>query len=156
MTTEEPAIATNDPLHAADQMITTAWGQPISTLEATAIHHPDKDPLLRSVLHIRQTLASAYRTVYTHQEHLHTLTGSDVITSRYDLDRITASATALRVASTEAETATRAIEHLIHSRELADQARRTRAERRQAAATRTQGADSPAVPPSAPARTPHR
>lgn len=162
MTTEESAMSGNDPLAEADKMITAAWGQPISALTTIAMRRPVEDPLLRSVMHVRQTLASACTAVHTHQKRLHTLTGSDVITSRYDLDRITASAAALRVAGAEAETALRAIDHLTYSHELAGQTHRTHAERGRAAATtpaRRQEADGPAVPPpvpTPPARAPHR
>lgn len=124
------------PLADIDRMITTAWERPMAELEATAAHRPVEDALLRSVMRARQALIHADTTARAHQDRLHALTRPGVIAS-FDLDRITTSANALRVATAEADMAMRAITYLVDSRELADQAGRVSPGRVQAAVARS-------------------
>ncbi|WP_405466700.1 hypothetical protein OG783_28825 [Streptomyces jietaisiensis] len=124
------------PLAEIDRMITTAWERPMAELEATAAQRPVEDALLRSVMRARQALIHADTTARAHQDRLHALTSPGVIAS-FDLDRITTSANALRVATAEADMAMRAITYLVDSRELADQAGRVSPGRVQAAVARS-------------------
>jgi hypothetical protein len=143
------------PLAEIDRLITTAWERPMAELEATAAQRPVEDALLRSVMRARQALIHADTTARAHQDRLHALTSPGVIAS-FDLDRITTSANALRVATAEADMAMRAITYLVDSRELADQAGRVSPGRVQAAVARSipeslrgveVNTDSTALPP---------
>ncbi|MEU0112824.1 hypothetical protein ABZ137_03625 [Streptomyces bobili] len=68
-------------------------------------------------MHIRSSLVVSNNAVAVHQDRLHALTRSGHVPAFYDLDRITSSAIALRVAQAESRTALQAISHVIEARE---------------------------------------
>ncbi|MFF2078596.1 hypothetical protein ACFVXG_28065 [Kitasatospora sp. NPDC058162] len=79
-----------------------------------------------------------------HQDRLHALTRPGHVPAFYDLDRITASASALRTAYAESNTALQMIRHVVDARELALTAEGgPDAERVRAATTRTSQAARP-------------
>ncbi len=153
-------------LDHADAMIEEAWGRPLDELEAMAIRHPVEDPLLRSAMHIRSSLVVYSTAVAVHQERLHTLTGAGRVAAFYDNERITNSATELRVALAESRVALQSINHVIAARASAqespapaDRLARAAVARTSAAIKRT--ANPPAARPAtaaqpAPARGPGR
>ncbi|MFD5030261.1 hypothetical protein ACFWM0_07530 [Streptomyces sp. NPDC058405] len=98
-------------------MIEKAWGRPIDALETLSVRRPVEDPLLRSAMHIRSSLVVSNNAVTVHKDRLHALTRSGHVPAFYDLDRITSSAVALRVAQAESRTALQAISHVIEARE---------------------------------------
>jgi hypothetical protein len=158
----EDTVTQLGPLADIDRMISTAWKRPMAELEAAAAVRPVEDPLLRSVMRARQALIHADTTARAHQDRLHALTRPGVI-AQFDLDRITTSASALRVATAEADMAMRAITYLVDSRELADQAGRVSPGRVQAAVARSvpesmrgveANNDSAALPPPASPHSP--
>ncbi|MFD7052678.1 hypothetical protein ACFWBS_04725 [Streptomyces mirabilis] len=104
-------------LNQADAMIEKAWSRPIDALETLAVRGPVEDPLLRSAMHIRSSLVISNNAVAVHQDRLHALTRSGHVPALYDLDRITSSAVALRVAQAESRTALQAISHVVGARE---------------------------------------
>ena len=106
-------------LDQATAMIEKAWGRPVETLETLAVRHPSDDPLLRSALHIRAALVITNNAVAVHQDRLHALTRPGHVPAFYDLERITNSATHLRVAHAESHTSLQAISHVIEAREAA-------------------------------------
>ncbi|MFE4482097.1 MULTISPECIES: hypothetical protein [Streptomycetaceae] len=140
-------------LEHADTMIEKAWGQPIAELEKAAIRRPVEDPLLRAAMHIRGYLTVVSNSVAVHQERLHALTQPGHVPAFYDLDRITESASALRTAHAESNTALQAIRHVVDARELALQAQHgPDAERVKAASARSTHAPRPlALPAERPA-----
>ncbi|MEV6209570.1 hypothetical protein [Kitasatospora sp. NPDC051914] len=109
---------TTPPNHA-DAMIEKAWGRPIAELEKAAIRRPVEDPLLRAAMHSRSLLNIVANSAAVHQERLHALTRPGHVPAFYDLDRITESASALRTAYAESNTALRTIRHIIDAREAA-------------------------------------
>ncbi|MGJ5804972.1 hypothetical protein ACSCB1_38635 [Streptomyces europaeiscabiei] len=116
-------------LHQADAMIEKAWGRPIDALETLAVRRPVEDPLLRSAMHIRSALVVSNNAVAVHQDRLHALTRSGHVPAFYDVERITNSATNLRVALAESRIALQAISHVIEAREVAATADRAPAVR---------------------------
>lgn len=107
------------PLEQADAMIAAAWGRPIEELEALAPRRPVDDPLLRSAMHIRSSLVVWSNAIAVHQDRLHALTRPGHTPAFYDLERITDSASGLRIAHAESRTALQAISHVIDAREAA-------------------------------------
>ncbi|MFJ6381399.1 hypothetical protein ACIQI7_15585 [Kitasatospora sp. NPDC092039] len=105
-------------LEHADAMIEKAWGRPIAELEKAAIRRPVEDPLLRAAMHTRSYLTVVSNSVAVHRERLHALTRPGHVPAFYDLDRITESASALRTAHGESNTALQAIRHVVDAREL--------------------------------------
>ncbi|MFD8783784.1 hypothetical protein [Kitasatospora sp. NPDC059599] len=83
---------------------------------------PVEDPMLRAAMHHRAHLVVASNSAAVHQERLHALTRPGHVPAFYDLDRITASASALRTAYAESNTAVQMIRHIVDARELALQA----------------------------------
>ncbi|MEU6172739.1 hypothetical protein ABZ832_12500 [Streptantibioticus parmotrematis] len=103
-------------LDQADAMIEEAWGRPLDELEILAVQHPAEDPLLRSAMHIRSSLVVYSNAAAVHQERLHALTRTGRVPTFYDNERITTSATDLRVALAESRVALQAINHVIATR----------------------------------------
>ncbi|MFD5434777.1 hypothetical protein ACFWJ4_21810 [Kitasatospora sp. NPDC127067] len=146
MTTHTPEEPLSDAtaLEHADAMIEKAWGRPIAELEKAAIRHPTEAPLLRAAMHTRSHLTVVSNSVAVHRDRLHALTRPGHVPAFYDLDRITASASALRTAHAESDTALQAIRHVVDARELALQAQDgLGAERVKAAAARTTNSPRP-------------
>lgn len=138
-----PASATS-PLEQADALITAAWGRPIEELEALAPRRPVDDPLLRSAMRIRSSLVVWSNAIAVHQDRLHALTRPGHTPAFYDLERITDSASGLRVAHAESRTALEAIGYVIEAREAATAAGKTPAVRlAQAAVARSTHAPRP-------------
>ncbi|MFF2616874.1 hypothetical protein [Kitasatospora sp. NPDC058046] len=133
-------------------MIEKAWGRPVTELEKAATRHPVEDPLLRAAMHSRGYLTVVSNSVAVHQERLHTLTRPGHVPAFYDLDRITESASALRTAHAESNTALQAIRHVVDARELALQTQGGRAAERVKAAT-ARSTHAPR-PPGLPAERP--
>ncbi|MFJ4184203.1 hypothetical protein [Kitasatospora sp. NPDC089509] len=106
-------------LDHADAMIEQAWGRPITELEKAAPRLPVEDAMLRAAMHHRSHLVVVSNSIAAHQDRLHTLTRPGHVPAFYDLDRITASASALRTAYAEINTAVQMIRHVIDARELA-------------------------------------
>ncbi|MFD7737683.1 hypothetical protein [Streptomyces sp. MJM8645] len=131
-------------LDHADAMIEKAWGRPIAELEEAAPRLPVEDPMLRSAMHHQAHLVVVSNSTAVHQDRLHALTRSGHVPAFYDLDRITASASALRTAYAESNTALQMIRHVVDARELALTAEGgPNAERVRAATTRTSQAARP-------------
>ncbi|MHC5909007.1 hypothetical protein ACVNF4_34840, partial [Streptomyces sp. S6] len=126
-------------LDQATALIEKAWGLPIDALETLAVRLPTEDPLLRSAMHIRSTLAVTDNAVTVHQNRLHALTRPGHPPAFYDLDRITSSAADLRVAQAESQASLRAISHVIEAREAAATADRATAARLAQAAVARSG-----------------
>lgn len=103
-------------LDQATTMIEKAWGRPIEALESIAVRSPCDGPLLHSVMRIRASLVVTDNAVAVRQDRLHALTRSDRVPAFYDLERITASATGLRVAQAESRTSLQAISHVTEAR----------------------------------------
>lgn len=141
------------PLDQADTLIATAWGRPIEELETLAPRRPADDPLLRSAMRIRSSLAVVSTTIAVHQERLHALTRPGHTPAFYDLQRITDSANGLRSAYAEGHTALQAIRHVVEAREAATTAGQTPAVRlAQAAVARSAHGPRPmGQPPGQPA-----
>jgi hypothetical protein len=140
----------------ATTMIEQAWGHPIDALEDLAHHRPVEDPLLRSAMHIRASLAVSSNAAAVHQDRLHALTRPGHTPPFYDLDRLTRTAADLRVAHAESLTSLRAIRCITDTREATLRAAPAPAARlAQAAAARSTriphrpAADPPTVPPAA-------
>ncbi|MFJ9841712.1 hypothetical protein ACIRYZ_14815 [Kitasatospora sp. NPDC101155] len=131
-------------LDHADAMIERAWGRPIAELEKAAPRLPVEDPMLRSAMHHRAHLVVVSNSAAVHQGRLHALTRPGHVPAFYDLDRITASASALRTAYAESNTALQMIRHVVDARELAVKAKGgPDAERVRAATARTSQAPRP-------------
>ncbi|MFI9273982.1 hypothetical protein ACIGXM_25225 [Kitasatospora sp. NPDC052896] len=113
-----PDSATS-PLDQADALISAAWGRPIEELEALAPRRPVDDPLLRSAMRIRSSLVVLSTNIAVHQDRLHALTRPGHTPAFYDLERITDSASGLRVAHAESRTALQAIGYVIDARDAA-------------------------------------
>ncbi|MFF2954074.1 LuxR C-terminal-related transcriptional regulator [Kitasatospora sp. NPDC057965] len=125
-------------LDHADALIEKAWGRPIAELEKTAVRRPVEDPLLRAAMHTRNHLTVVSNSAAVHRDRLHTLTRPGHVPAFYELDRITDTASALRTAYAESNTALTAIRNLIDAREHALKAGGGRdAERVRAATART-------------------
>ncbi|MFD8963445.1 hypothetical protein ACFV0C_00350 [Streptomyces sp. NPDC059568] len=125
-------------LGQATSLIEKAWGRPIDALETLAINSPVEDPLLRSAMHIRSALLVLDTTIAAHQQRLHTLTRPGHVPAFYDLERITSSATDLRLAHAESRTALQAISRVIEAREATTTANRAPTDHlTQAATTRS-------------------
>ncbi|MFB7128251.1 hypothetical protein [Kitasatospora sp. NPDC056273] len=134
-------------LDCADAMIEKAWGRPIADLEKSASRLVATDPMLRSSMHHRAHLVVVSNSIAVHQERLHALTRPGQVPAFYDLDRITASASALRVAYAESNTAVQMIRHVVDAREHAFNAKGgPDAERVRAATARTSRAPGPLGP----------
>ncbi|MEE1786924.1 hypothetical protein PUR71_29065 [Streptomyces sp. SP17BM10] len=148
-------------LDHADSMIENAWGRPIAELEKAAVRQPVEDPLLRAAMHTRSHLTVVSNSIAVHQDRLHALTRPGHVPAFYDLDRITDTASALRTAFAESNTALTAIRNLVDARENAlradggRDAQRVRAATARTAPSRPLGlsADRPA-PSAAAARAP--
>ncbi|MEU4588406.1 hypothetical protein AB0F92_41235 [Kitasatospora aureofaciens] len=141
------------PLDHADAMIERAWGRPIAELEKAAPRLPVEDPMLRAAMHTRSRLVVVSNSAAVHQDRLHALTRSGQVPAFYDLDRITESASALRTAYAESNTALHAIRNVIDAREHALKAEDgPAAERARAATARTSQAPRPLGLPVGPAR----
>ncbi|MER7772387.1 hypothetical protein [Kitasatospora sp. NPDC096140] len=147
-------------LDCADAMIEQAWGRPIADLEKSASRLAATDPMLRSAMHHRAHLVVVSNSIAVHQDRLHALTRPGHVPAFYDLDRITTSASALRTAYAESNTAVQMIRHVVAAREHAltaaggpDAERVRAATARTSQATRPLGppADRPAPPAAAPA-----
>ncbi|KND38309.1 hypothetical protein [Streptomyces acidiscabies] len=110
------------PLAHADSMIEKAWGHPIEQLEVLARRRPCDDPLLRAAMHTRSSLVVWSNSVAVHQDRLHALTRPGQVPAFYDLQRITDSASGLRVAYAESQAALQAIRHVIEARDTASPA----------------------------------
>ncbi|MFI8456875.1 hypothetical protein [Kitasatospora sp. NPDC085464] len=144
-------------LDHADAMIEQAWKRPIAELEKAAPRLPVEDAMLRAAMHHRSHLVVVSNSIAVHQDRLHALTRPGHVPAFYDLDRITASASALRTAYAESNTAVQMIRHVIDARELALTAEGgPNAERVRAATARSSRAPHPLglpadqpVPPSA-------
>jgi hypothetical protein len=130
-----------------------------------AVQLPVDDPLLRSAMHIRSSLVVYANSALVHQDRLHALTRPGRVPAFYDNERITASATDLRVALAESRVALQAINHVIAARVAqkergpADRLARAAIARSSNAVGQTAGpAARPATPPAAqaPARVPGR
>ncbi|MET8626611.1 hypothetical protein ABZW30_23110 [Kitasatospora sp. NPDC004669] len=131
-------------LDHADAMIEKAWGRPIAELQKAAPRLPVEDPMLRSAMHHRSHLVVVSNSIAVHQERLHALTRPGHVPAFYDLDRITASASALRTAHAESNTALQMIRHVVDARELVLKAEGgPDAERVRAATSRTSQAHRP-------------
>ncbi|MER7750890.1 LuxR C-terminal-related transcriptional regulator [Kitasatospora sp. NPDC097643] len=115
----EDTVSDPTALDHADSMIEKAWGRPIAELEKASVRTPVEDPLLRTAMHTRSHLVVVSNAAVVHQERLHALTRPGHVPAFYDLDRITQSASALRTAYAESNTALQAISHVIDARELA-------------------------------------
>ncbi|MFF3069204.1 hypothetical protein [Kitasatospora sp. NPDC057936] len=114
----ETTVSDPTALAHADSMIEKAWGRPIAELEKASVRLPVEDPLLRTAMHTRSHLVVVSNAAVVHQERLHALTRPDHVPAFYDLDRITQTASALRTAYAESNTALQAISHVIDAREL--------------------------------------
>ncbi|MDH6145517.1 DNA-binding CsgD family transcriptional regulator [Kitasatospora sp. GP30] len=159
----ENTVSDPTALDHADSMIEKAWGRPIAELEKASVRLPVEDPLLRTAMHTRSHLAVVSNAAVVHQERLHALTRPGHVPAFYDLDRITQSASALRTAYAESNTALQAISHVIDARELAlkaeggpDASRVRAATARTSQAPRPLGlpAEQPAPPAAATAARP--
>ncbi len=159
----ENTVSDPTALDHADSMIEKAWGRPIAELEKASVRTPVEDPLLRTAMHTRSHLVVVSNAAVVHQGRLHALTRQGHVPAFYDLDRITQSASALRTAYAESNTALQAISHVIDARELAlkaeggpDAARVRAATARTSQAPRPLGlpADQPAPPAAATAARP--
>ncbi|MEU8927810.1 hypothetical protein AB0D10_44090 [Kitasatospora sp. NPDC048545] len=106
-------------LDHADAMIEQAWKRPIAELEEAAPRLPVEDAMLRAAMHRRSHLVIVSNSIAAHQDRLHALTRPGHVPAFYDLDRITVSASALRTAYAESNTAVQMIRHIIDARELA-------------------------------------
>ncbi|MGW1539785.1 hypothetical protein ACWCPM_05870 [Streptomyces sp. NPDC002309] len=104
-------------LDQATAMIEKAWGQPTEALEVLAVRRPSPDPLLRAAVHTRTALAITDNAVATHQDRLHALTRRGYAPDFHELDRITESAVALRVAHAESRAYLQAIRRVVEARE---------------------------------------
>jgi hypothetical protein len=136
-------------LDQATAMIEKAWSQPIEVLEVLAIRCPCEDPLLRSAMHTRTSLAITDNAVTVHQDRLHALTSPRYVPAFYELDRITESAVSLRVAHAESHTYLQAIRRVVEAREAAAPAQQAPADRLAQAAVARSG-----HPPHAPGQAP--
>ncbi|WP_344447225.1 hypothetical protein, partial [Kitasatospora nipponensis] len=147
-----PDFATS-PLDQADALIAAAWERPIEELEALAPHRPVDDPLLRSAMHIRSSLVISSNAIAVHQDRLHALTRPGHTPAFYDLERITDSASGLRIAHAESRTALQAISNVIEARKAATATAQSPAARlAQAAVTRSAHGRRPlGQPPGQPA-----
>ncbi|MCX5449857.1 hypothetical protein [Streptomyces nigrescens] len=156
-------------LDQATAVIEKAWGHPIDALESLAVRRPCDDPLLRAALHIRSALLITDTAGAVHQDRLHALTRPGHVPALYDLERVTSSATDLRIAQAESRSFRQALGHVIEAREAAATADRAPAIRlAQAAVARSghsppalgqlpeQPAPSAAVGPPGAGRGPHR
>ncbi|MGW3073928.1 hypothetical protein [Kitasatospora sp. NPDC001132] len=131
-------------LDHADAMIERTWGRPIAELEKAAPRLPVEDPMLRAAMHTRSHLVVVSNSAAVHQDRLHALTRPGRVPAFYDLDRITESASALRTAYAESNTALHAIRNVIDAREHALKAEDgPAAERLRAATARTSQAPRP-------------
>ncbi|MFD8321405.1 sigma factor-like helix-turn-helix DNA-binding protein [Kitasatospora purpeofusca] len=137
-TTPENTVPDPTALDHAETLIEAAWGLPIAELEKAAVRRPVADPLLHAAMHTRSHLTVISHAVAVHQDRLHALTRPGHMPALHDLDRITDTASALRSAYAESNTALTAIHDLVDAREhtlRADGGRDT--ERVQAATART-------------------
>jgi len=132
-------------LDQATAMIEKAGDLPIDALETLAVRLPNEDPLLRSAMHIRSTMAVTDNAVTVHQNRLHALTRPGHAPAFYDLERITSAAADLRVAQAESQASLRAISHIIEARETAATAGRAPAARLAQAAVARSGPAARAV-----------
>ncbi|MBP0450579.1 DUF317 domain-containing protein [Kitasatospora sp. RG8] len=96
-----------------------ARGRPIGELERPAIHRSVEDPRLRAAIHTRGYLTVVSNIVAVHQARLHALTRPGHVPAFYDFDRITESASSLRTAHAESNTALQTIRHVVDAREAA-------------------------------------
>ncbi|MFB8171455.1 sigma factor-like helix-turn-helix DNA-binding protein [Kitasatospora purpeofusca] len=125
-------------LDHAEALIQNAWDRPIAELEKAAIRRPVDDPLLHAAMHTRSHLTVISHAVAVHQDRLHALTRPGHVPAFHDLDRITETASALRTAYAESNTALTAIRDLVDAREHTLKAEGGRdAERVRAATART-------------------
>jgi hypothetical protein len=100
-------------------MIEKAWGRPITELEKESIRRPAEDPLLHAAMHIRSFLVVSDNAVGVHKDRLHALTRPAHVPIFYELERITTTASDLRVAQAEAFAALRAVDAVIEARNAA-------------------------------------
>ncbi|MFE3937007.1 hypothetical protein ACFXPJ_25410, partial [Streptomyces goshikiensis] len=120
-------------------------------------------------MHTRTALAITDNAVAVHQDRLHALTRPGYVPAFYELDRITTSATDLRVAHTESRAYLQAIRRVVEAREAAAPAAQDPAARLAQAAVARSGrapnalgqvpdppVSSAVIGPSAPAAGPHR
>ncbi|MFH7338583.1 hypothetical protein [Streptomyces sp. KHY 26] len=153
----------------ATSMIEKAWAQPIEVLKALSTRQPCADPLLRSALHTRATLAVTDEAAAAHKGLLQTLTRPGYVPAHYELDRIVSLAAGYRVARAESGAHLQAIRRLVEAREASSTADRGPAASLSRAAIARSGLaphapgrlpDQPvpaaAVGPSAPASGPRR
>lgn len=125
-------------LDHAEALIEKSWGRPIAELEKASVRQPVEDPLLRAAMHTRSHLTVVSNSVVVHQNRLHALTRPGHVPAFYELDRITDTASALRTAYAESNTALTAIRDLVEARGHALKADSGRdAERVRAATART-------------------
>ncbi|MFD9427310.1 MULTISPECIES: hypothetical protein [unclassified Streptomyces] len=131
-------------LDQATAMIEKAWSRPIEALESLAVRRASDDPLLRAAMHIRSALVITDSAVAVHQDRLHALTQPGHVPAFYDLERITSSATDLRVAQAESRTYLQAIRRVVEAREAAATADRAPTARLAQAAVARSGHAPPA------------
>ncbi|MFC9329055.1 hypothetical protein [Kitasatospora sp. NPDC057015] len=113
-------------LDNVDAMIEKAWGLPMAELEKATVRRSVEDPLLDAAMQTRRHLVVVCNAVAVHQARLHALSRPGHTPAFYDLDRITDTASALRTAYAESNTALQAIRHVISAREAPSRARSSR------------------------------